>query len=64
MKIEDLRTKSESELKEAIIGLKKEKLNLSFQRVNGQIESTARLRQVRRGIARIKTILHEKKKVS
>src|SRR3546814_15154126 len=57
MKAEDLRTKSADELKESLIGLHKEQFNLRFQQASGQLENTARVRQVRRDIARIKTIL-------
>jgi large subunit ribosomal protein L29 len=60
MKAEDLRTKSADELKESLIGLRKERFNLRFQQASGQLENTARARQVRRDIARIKTILRNK----
>ncbi|HEY9537743.1 MAG TPA: 50S ribosomal protein L29 [Kiloniellaceae bacterium] len=60
MKAEDLRTKSADELKESLIGLRKEQFNLRFQQASGQLENTARVRQVRRDIARIKTILRVK----
>ena len=54
----DLRAKTGDELKTSLVDLKKEAFNLRFQRANGQLENTARMRQVRRDIARIKTILH------
>ncbi|MBO6563021.1 MULTISPECIES: 50S ribosomal protein L29 [Nisaea] len=54
----DLRAKTADELKTSLVDLKKEAFNLRFQRANGQLENTARMRQVRREIARIKTILH------
>ncbi|MEO9903715.1 50S ribosomal protein L29 [Nisaea sp.] len=54
----DLRAKTGDELKTSLVDLKKEAFNLRFQRANGQLENTARMRQVRREIARIKTILH------
>jgi len=57
MKPADLRTNSVDELKENLIGLRKESFNLRFQAASGQLENTARCRQVTRGIARIKTIL-------
>jgi large subunit ribosomal protein L29 len=57
MKAADLRAKSADELKTELLGLKKEQFNLRFQRASGQLENTARVRQVRRDIARIKTIL-------
>ena len=60
MKAGDLRTKSEDELKESLLGLRKEAFNLRFQRASGQLENTARIREVRRDIARIKTILRQR----
>ena len=56
----DLRTKSEDELKDSLIGLRKEAFNLRFQRASGQLENTARIREVRRDIARIKTVLRQR----
>jgi large subunit ribosomal protein L29 len=64
MKTADLRHKSDDELKGELIGLRKEAFNLRFQRATGQLENTARVGQVRRDIARIKTILTEKRKAS
>ncbi|HUN51728.1 MAG TPA: 50S ribosomal protein L29 [Candidatus Sulfotelmatobacter sp.] len=60
MKASDLIGKSVDELKDSLLTLKKEQFNLRFQRATGQLENTARVRQVRRDIARIKTILAEK----
>jgi len=60
MKTTDLRAKSSDELKDALLSLRKERFNLRFQKASGQLENTARVRQVRQGIARIKTILHAK----
>ena len=60
MKAADVRIKSDDELKEELIGLRKEAFNLRFQTASGQLENTARVRQVRRDIARIKTVLHER----
>lgn len=57
MKAVDLRTKSLDELKDSLMALKKEQFNLRFQKASGQLENTARVRQVRRDIARIKTLL-------
>jgi len=57
MKATDLRSKSQSELREELASLKKEQLNLRFQAAAGQLENTARVREVRRGIARIRTVL-------
>jgi large subunit ribosomal protein L29 len=59
MKSTDLRIKSPDELKDALLSLRKERFNLRFQKASGQLENTARVRQVRQDIARIKTILHE-----
>jgi large subunit ribosomal protein L29 len=57
MKGEQLLGKSADELKDELMGLRKEAFNLRFQRASGQLENTARVRQVRRNIARIKTVL-------
>ena len=59
MKAADLRVRSKDELKDELVGLRKESFNLRFQAASGQLENTARCRQVTRGIARIKTILGE-----
>ncbi|MDB5506612.1 MAG: ribosomal protein [Devosia sp.] len=56
----DVRAKTPDELKDQLTGLKKEQFNLRFQRATQQLESPARVRIVRREIARIKTILGEK----
>ena len=60
MKATDVRTKSDDELKEQLITLRKEAFNLRFQTASGQLENTARVRQVKRDIARIKTVLNER----
>lgn len=60
MKAADVRAKSEDELKEQLLSLRKEAFNLRFQKASGQLENTARARQVRRDIARIKTVLRQK----
>lgn len=60
MKAEEIRAKSADELKTQLLALKKEQFNLRFQRASGQLENTGRVREVRRDIARIKTILTEK----
>ncbi len=57
MKATDLRTKTADELKDELMGLRKEQFNLRFQKASGQLENTARARQVRRDIARVKTVL-------
>ena len=59
----DLRARTEDELTEQLDTLGKEIFNLRFQRASGQLENTARVRQVRRHIARIKTILGERRRV-
>ncbi len=61
MKAADLIGKTADELNESLLGLKKEQFNLRFQKASGQLENTARVRQVRRDIARIKTVLHAKR---
>ncbi len=60
MKAEDIKAKSADELKTNLLDLRKEAFNLRFQAASGQLENTARVRQVRRDIARVKTILREK----
>jgi large subunit ribosomal protein L29 len=60
LKASDLRAKTPDELKDQLLGLKKEQFNLRFQRATQQLESTSRVRIVRREIARIKTILGQK----
>ena len=57
MKAADARTKSDDELNDQLVDLRKEAFNLRFQVASGQLENTARIRQVRRDIARVKTIL-------
>ena len=52
----DLRGKTPDELKDSLLSLKKEQFNLRFQRATGQLENTSRVREVRRDIARVKTI--------
>ena len=64
MKIEDFRAKNEGELETELLALKKEQLNLRFQRATGQIENTARVRSVRRDIARIKTVYKQRARQS
>ncbi len=60
MKAANVRAKSDDELKEELLGLRKEAFNLRFQGASGQLENTAQVKLVRRNIARIKTILHER----
>ena len=60
MKIEDVRAKNDGELETELLALKKEQFNLRFQRATGQLENSARIRSVRRDIARVKTILNQR----
>jgi len=57
MKAQELLGKSADELKTELLALKKEQFNLRFQQASGQLENTARMREVRRDIARIKTVV-------
>jgi large subunit ribosomal protein L29 len=59
-KIEDLRTKSDDQLSEELVELKREAYNLRFQSATGQLERPARIKEVRREIARIKTLQGER----
>ena len=61
MKAEDIRAKSIDELTDQLASLKREQFNLRFQTATGQLEKTARVREVRRDIARIKTIAAQKR---
>ena len=60
MKSEDIRQKSNDELKAQLLDLKKEAFNLRFQAASGQLENTARVKQVRRDNARVKTVMGER----
>jgi len=60
--IEDFRGKTADELGDQLTKLKKEQFNLRFQRANGQLENTGRVRSVRKDIARIETILTEQRR--
>ena len=60
-KAADVRARTQDELAADVLNLRKEQFNLRFQRATGQLEGTGRIRQVRREIARVKTILAEKK---
>ena len=64
MKAADIRIKTADELKDQLIDLKKEALNLRFQKASGQLESTSRVREVRRDIARIRSVLNEKQQTA
>jgi large subunit ribosomal protein L29 len=56
---QELRGKTADELNDELMSLRKEQFNLRFQRATGQLNNTARVRTVRRDIARIKTLLHQ-----
>ena len=60
MKAQDLRDKTPDQLREELASLKKEAFDLRFQQATGQLESTARMRTVKRDVARVNTILNEK----
>jgi large subunit ribosomal protein L29 len=60
MKASDLHDMTVDQLQDELVKLKREQFNLRFQRASGQLENTARVRQVRRDIARLKTIAAEK----
>ncbi|HEY9347552.1 MAG TPA: 50S ribosomal protein L29 [Inquilinus sp.] len=62
MDIEDVRAKTPDQLKDDLLALKKEQFNLRFQAASGQLENTARVRVVRRDIARIKTVMGQRGK--
>ena len=55
MNMKDIRVLTKDQVKDDILKLKKEQFNLRFQRATGQVENTARIRQIRRDIARLKT---------
>ena len=57
--VEDLRTKSAAELNEELVAAKKELFNLRFQNATNQLENTSRIKEVRKNIARIQTVITE-----
>ena len=61
--VEDLRTKSAAELNEELVAAKKELFNLRFQNATNQLDNTSRIKEVRRNIARIQTVIAEKANV-
>ena len=61
MKIDEVRRLTPDQLSEQLLNLKKEQFNLRFQRATNQLENTARVRAVRRDIARVKTIAAQKR---
>ena len=60
MNANELRDKTPDQLRDELVALKKEAFNLRFQQATGQMENTSRMRQVRRGVARVNTILNQK----
>ena len=58
--VEDLRTKSAEELNEELVAAKKELFNLRFQNATNQLDNTSRIKEVRRNIARIQSVITEK----
>ena len=60
MNAQELRDKTPDQLRDELTSLKKEAFNLRFQQATGQLENSARVRQVRRDAARVKTVLNEK----
>ncbi|HRD28083.1 MAG TPA: 50S ribosomal protein L29 [Caulobacter sp.] len=61
MKIDEVRGMTPDQLAEALLNLKKEQFNLRFQAATGQVEKTHRVNEIRKDIARIKTVLRAKK---
>ena len=60
MDAKELRNKTPDQLRDELVSLKKEAFNLRFQQATGQMENTARMRTVKRNVARVETILNEK----
>ena len=60
MNAQELRDKTPDQLRDELVNLKKEAFNLRFQQASGNIENTARMRIVRRSVARVMTILNQK----
>lgn len=58
--VEDLKTKSAAELNEELVAAKKELFNLRFQNATNQLDNTSRIKEVRRNIARIQTVITQK----
>ncbi len=61
MKAADIKTMTVDQIDDEVLKLKKEQFNLRFQRATGQLENTSRVREVRRDIARLKTIGQQKR---
>ncbi len=62
--VEDLKTKSAADLNEELVAAKKELFNLRFQNATNQLENTSRIKEARKNIARIQTVISEMKKAS
>lgn len=60
MKAQELKDKTPDQLRDQLVALKKEAFNLRFQQATGQLENTARMRVVRRDVARVQTVLSQK----
>jgi large subunit ribosomal protein L29 len=60
MKADELKTKTPDQLRDSLVALKKEAFNLRFQQATNQLENTARMRAVKRDVARIMTVLNQK----
>ena len=58
--VEDLKTKSAAELQEELVAAKKELFNLRFQNATNQLDNTSRIKEVRKNIARIQTLIAQK----
>ena len=61
MKAADIKTMTVDQIDDEVLKLKKEQFNLRFQRATGQLENTSRVREVRRDIARLKTVAQQKR---
>ena len=62
--VEDLQTKSAAELNDELVAAKKELFNLRFQNATNQLDNTSRIKEVRRNIARIQTVMSQAKKAA
>ena len=62
--VEDLKAKSVAELNEELVAAKKELFNLRFQNATNQLDNTSRIKEVRKNIARIQTVITEKAKLA
>lgn len=60
MKVQDLKEMTTDELNQQLVDIQKEQFNLQLQKVTGQLENPARIKELRRTVARIKTILNHK----